>query len=167
MVRGITAGVLALVVAMALVFVGADRWLPAEAHGASATASDFAGAWAGDADIAVNWTTARTLRVRLALGPDGRATGTIGDAVLRNGRLERNRTAVGRALHVKTDWIVRGTLDGDVVKAEGIRRGAVTVPLNWVDDHFEGSVHTSGSHFGGKDTMWLAALRLQLERAKN
>lgn len=167
MVRGITAGVLALVVAMTLVFSGADPWLPAEAHGATPTASGFAGTWAGDADIAVNWTTARTLRVRLALDPAGRATGTIGDAILRDGRVERNRTAIGRALHIKTDWIVRGTLDGDVIKAEGIRRAAVTLPLDWVDDHFEGAVHTSGSHFGGKDSMWVAAFRLRLERATN
>lgn len=167
MSRAIIGGVVALVVAMALVFVGADRWPTAEAHGAGATASGFAGSWAGDADIVVNWTTARTLRVRLVLAPDGRATGTIGDAVLRDGQLERNRTAIGRALHLKTDWIIRGSLEGDLIKAEGVRRDAVTLPLNWVDDHFEGAVHSSGSHFGGKDTMWLAAFRLRLDRAKN
>ena len=164
MSRNITAGVLALAVGMALVAVGADRWLPAEARGAGETMADMAGPWAGEADIAVDWTIARALRVRLSLAPDGGATGTIGDAVLRNGRLERNRTAVGRALHVKTDWIVRGDLEGDVIKAEGIRRHAVTLPLNLVEGHFEGSVHTSGSHFGGKDTMWLAAPRLRLYR---
>jgi hypothetical protein len=163
MIRAMAAGVVAFVVAMGLVFAGADRWLPAEALGSAATASGFAGSWAGDADIVVNWTTARTLRVRLSLGPDGRATGTIGDAVLRNGRLERNRTAVGRALHVKTDWIIRGSLEGDLIKAEGIRRDTVTLPLNWLDGHFEGSVQSSGSHFGGKDRMWLAA-RLRLDR---
>jgi hypothetical protein len=162
MIRGITAGVLALAVATALMFAGADRWLPAEAHGPGA---DMAGSWTGEAEIAVNWTTQRTLRVQLSIGSDRRVSGTIGDAVLRNGRLERNRTAIGRALHVRTDWIIRGELEGDVVKTERIRRDAVTLPLNWVNDHFEGSVHTSGSHFGGRDAMWLAALRLRLTRA--
>jgi len=39
---------------------------------------------------------------------------------------------------MKTDWIVRGDLDGDV--------------------------NTSGSHFGGKQSMWLAARHLRLDR---
>lgn len=164
MIRAITAGVIAFVFAAAVVLVGSDRWWLAESQDAVVTTAAMAGSWAGEAQIAVNWTTERTLRVRLNIAPDGRATGTIGDAALRDGRLERNRTSLGRALHVKTDWIVRGGLDGDVIKAEGIRRDSVTVPLNWIDDHFEGSVHTSGGHFGGKESMWLAALRLRLER---
>jgi hypothetical protein len=126
----------------------------------------MAGAWTGEAQIFVNWTAQRTLPVRLTIAPDGNVSGLIGDATLRNGRLERNRTAIGRALHMKTDWIVVGTLDGDVIKAEGIRRDAVKVPLDWVDDHFEGGVNTSGSHFGGKKSMWLAAGRLRLERRR-
>jgi hypothetical protein len=164
MIRGITAGVIAFIVATTVVFFGGDRWSPAEAQGAGVTATSMAGSWSGDARIAVNWTTQRTLRVKLTIAPDGRASGTIGDAVLRNGRLERNRTAIGRALHVKTDWIVRGDLDGDVIKAESIRRDGISLPLNWIEDHFEGSVNTSGSHFGGRDSMWLAALDLRLDR---
>ncbi|MEO6236931.1 MAG: hypothetical protein ABIQ52_08010 [Vicinamibacterales bacterium] len=164
MTRAITAAIAAFVVAMSLVFVGSDRGPTDGTRVAGVTMSTMAGSWAGEAEIAVNWTTQPTLRVRLSLASDGRATGTIGDAVLRNGRLERNRTAIGRALHVKTDWIVRGDLDGDVIRAEGIRRDSVALPLNWVDEHFEGSVNTSGTHFGGRDSMWLAALRLRLNR---
>ena len=40
------------------------------------------------------------------------------------------------------------------------------IPLNWIDDHFEGGVNTSGGHFGGKDSMWLAARSLRLESVK-
>ena len=165
MIRGITAGLIALFVAMAVVFVArADRRAPDGAPGLPLPA--MAGSWSGEARIVVNWTTEKTLRVKLNIAPDGRVTGTIGDAVLRDGSLESNRTAIGRALHIKTDWIVRGALDGDVVKTEGIRREGVMVPLNWVDDHFEGGVNTSGSHFGGKDTMSLAARDLRLDRVK-
>lgn len=124
------------------------------------------GAWSGTARIAVNWTIQRTLDVRLTIAPDGQVTGTVGDATLRQGRFQANRGAIGRALSLKTDWIVVGDLEGDVIKAEGIRRAGVMIPLNFVSDHFEGGVNTSGSHFGGKDSMWLAAARLRLERPK-
>ncbi len=165
MIRGITAGVVAFIVVTALVVVArADRWMPAGSDGATMAA--MAGSWAGEAHIVVSWSTEKTLRVRLTIAPDGRLTGTVGDATLRDGRLEPNRSAIGRALHVKTDWIVRGALDGDVVKAEGIRRDTVVIPLNWIDGHFEGGVNTSGSHFGGKDSMWLAAQDLRLDRVK-
>ena len=165
MFRGIVAGVIAFVGAMAIVFVArADRGTPAAASPLSPAA--MAGFWSGEARIVVSWATEKTLRVTLSIAPDGRVTGTIGAAVLRNGSFESNRTAIGRALRIKTDWIVRGTLDGDVIKAEGIRRESVMIPLNWVDDHFEGGVNTSGSHFGGKETMWLAARDLRLDRVK-
>ena len=125
---------------------------------------DMAGAWAGEAEIFVNWTAQRSLPVKLSIAADGRVAGTVGDATLRNGRFESNRNAIERAIHLKTDWIVKGDLDGDVIKAEKIHRTSVSVPLNWIDGHFEGGVNTSGSHFGGKESMWLAAGRLRLER---
>jgi hypothetical protein len=163
MIRAFTTGLVACVVAMTYVLVvRADR--PADST--TVTLAEMAGTWAGEAHIVVNWTTEKSLRVRLAIAPDGRVTGTIGDAVLRDGRFGANRTAIGRALHIKTDWIVRGALDGDVIKAEGIRRDGAMIPLNWIDDHFQGGVNTTGSHFGGKDSMWLAAQGLRLDRVK-
>ncbi|HYT67237.1 MAG TPA: hypothetical protein VEL51_12505 [Vicinamibacterales bacterium] len=166
MVRTVLAGVIALAFAAIVVSVGGDRWLQADPQAAGLTASGMPGAWAGDARIAVNWTTQRELPVRLTIEPDGRVSGTIGDAVLRNGHLGPNRTAIGRALHVKTDWIIRGDLEGAVIKAEGVQRASVSVPLNWFEDHFEGAVHTSGGKFGGKESMWLAAFGLRLDRVK-
>jgi hypothetical protein len=125
---------------------------------------EMTGTWTGSARIAVNWTVQRTLGVRLTITPDGLVSGVVGDAMLRHVRLERNRGSLARALNWKTDWIVIGDLDGDVIKVEGIHRASVKIPLNWVDDHFEGGVNTSGWHVGGKEHMWLAAVGLRLER---
>jgi hypothetical protein len=163
MLRALTAGIVGVVVAAALVISGADTYVTSAA---GQVAPEMAGAWAGEARIVVNWTKERTLRVAVTIAPDGSVTGTIGDATLRDGRLETNRTAIGRALHIKTDWIIKGSLDGDVIKAEGIRRDGVMVPLDFVGGRFEGGVNTSGSHFGGKDSMWLAAQGLVLDRVK-
>jgi hypothetical protein len=132
-----------------------------------ATPPDMTGAWAGEAEIFVNWTAQRSLPLKLSIESDGGVTGTVGDATLRNGRFEPNRNALERAIHLKTDWIVRGDLDGDVIKSEKIHRASVMVPLDWIDGHFEGGVNTSGSHFGGRESMWLAAGRLRLERVRN
>jgi hypothetical protein len=152
-----------LIVAVAISF--AIRLDGAQAAGVPQSfPSEMAGSWSGGARIFVNWTARRTLPVRITIGPDGCVTGTIGDAVLRDGRLTENRNGLERALHLKTDWIVAGALDGDVIKADGIHRESVMVPLDWIDGHFEGGVNTSGTHFGGKDTMWLAAGNLRLER---
>ena len=162
MTRIFAAAVAGFIVAVVVAASHYDNSLLAQ--GSEPFPAAMTGNWAGDADIFVNWTAQRTLPVKLSIAADGAVSGTIGDAVLRNGRLQRNRTALGRALHVKTDWIVVGDFDGDIIRAESIRRESVKVPLNWVDDHFEGGVNTSGSHFGGKKSMWLAAGRLRLDR---
>jgi hypothetical protein len=126
--------------------------------------TEFAGTWAGTARIFVNWTAQKTLPVYLTIVADGRVSGTVGDAALRNGRFVSNRGSLLRMLDWKTDWSIVGDLDGPIIEAEGIRRDRVSIPINFVDDHFEGSVNTSGSKFGGKERMWLAAGRLHLDR---
>lgn len=125
----------------------------------------MAGRWSGTAEIVVNWTVQRTLRVELLIAPDGVVTGRIGDAALSAGRFERNRGAVGRFLGIKTDFIVTGQLSGQVIAAEGVQRPAVKLPLNWVDETFAGGLHTSGSKFGGKSDMILSATHLKLARS--
>jgi hypothetical protein len=159
MMRAITAFVVAVLLSGTIVFLRGR-----ETGAAAITAVDAAGSWKGTAEIAVTWTAQRHLRVALVIDRDGSVTGAIGDATLRSGRFASNRTVVGRALRVKTDWIIRGDLEGDVIKAEGIHRDRVSLPLTWTDDGFEGSVQTSGGHIGGKDSMALTAHRLRLAR---
>jgi hypothetical protein len=127
---------------------------------------DMTGVWSGVAQIFVNWTVQRPLDVHITIAPDGRVSGTVGDAALRNGRFESNRGGLARALRWKTDWIVIADLDGTVINAEGIHRASVKIPMNWVDDHFEGGLNTSGTHVGRQETMWIAAGPLRLERTR-
>jgi hypothetical protein len=98
------------------------------------------GPWIGTADIFDTWVEQRTLDVAVFIRPDGSVTGMIGQAPVKNGRFHRNRGALGRFLGVKTDWIITGTLNGYLVPGEGVRATAVTIPLNWREDHFVGSV---------------------------
>jgi len=126
--------------------------------------SAMTGTWTGTAVIFVNWTRQKGLPVSLTIHADGVVDGTIGDAKLVNGTFRPNRGPVGRALHVKTDWIGDGELEGLIVAADSIRRDAVHVPLNWDGESFRGAVHSSGSMFGGKEHMVLTAGRLVLRR---
>jgi len=86
------------------------------------------------------------------------------DAELVNGRLQKNRGWVARALQVKTEYVIEADLSGPIIRDEHIRRASVHLPLDWRDGRFEGSVNTSGSKVGGPDRMALTA-KLVLHRA--
>ena len=43
-----------------------------------------------------------------------------------------------------TDYIIIASLEGPVIRAEGIARPSVRIPLNWKDDRFVGGVLTTG-----------------------
>ena len=162
--RFLTAAIAALVAAFIVVVTRLDARVFQTSESIQPA---MAGTWSGNAHIVVNWTEQKKLPVRVAITQDGTVAGTVGDATLRDGRLRRNRNAIGRALNVKTDWIIEGKLEGAIIKSEGIQRDSVKLPLNWIDDHYEGGVNTSGSAVGGKQSMWLAAQQLRLERVKN
>jgi hypothetical protein len=128
--------------------------------------SAMAGQWEGNARIIVSWCQQTNLSVVLTISTNGSVTGTVGDATLVEGRLERNRGKLGRKLNLATDYIIRGKLNGSIVGAENITREGVSIPLNFRQGTFTGGVHTTGSKFGGKDKMILSAASLTLARPK-
>jgi hypothetical protein len=131
---------------------------------AQAALPAMCGRWKGDADIVVNWTKARTLPVEIVIASDDRVTGKIGDATILNGRFRSNRGWLGRALRIKTDWMIDGRLDGPIIAAENIVREELMMPLDWKGSSFEGGIATSGSKIGDRETMTLTA-RVILRRA--
>ena len=127
------------------------------------------GDWIGDAKIIVTWCEQDRVAVSLAIAPDGRVEGTIGDAKLRQAYLAWNRGALGRQLDIKSDYIVRGELEGALVAQEGIERDSVFLPFDTETRELGelvlvGGVATSGSKFGGRDEMILSASGLVLRR---
>jgi hypothetical protein len=135
----------------------------------SVTAEAFApgtvGQWKGNARIVVVWTKQTNLCVTLDIRDDGAVAGKIGDALLTNGRLKKNRGMLGRKLKVKTEYIIVGDLQGALIAAEGITRPHIKMPLNLSNRTLTGGIHTCGSRFGGKDHMILSAAGLTLTRA--
>jgi hypothetical protein len=136
--------------------------LPAQAQRPD---SAMVGAWSGLAHITVDWTQQKMLAVRVSIYADGSITGTVGDAALIDARMRTNRTVLERAARLGSDYIIEAELGGAIIRAEGIQRASVRIPLNWKDGVFSGSIATSGSYDGGRETMKLMASELVLRRA--
>jgi hypothetical protein len=110
----------------------------------------------------VAWSRQTNLSVTLHIGDDAVVRGKIGDAILTDGRLKKNRGWIGRNLKVKTDYIVVGKLQGSIVASENITRSRIKIPLNLEGEVLRGGVHTSGCKFGGKEQMIFSAAGLRL-----
>ncbi len=133
--------------------------------GAQRPDSAMVGAWSGSARITVDWTQQKTLGVRLAIYSDGSITGTVGDATLVDARMRTNRSALQRATHLGSDYIIEATLAGPILRVEDVRRSSVSIPVDWKGGSFIGSITTSGTYDGGKESMKLTASDLVLRRA--
>ncbi|MCX6898447.1 MAG: hypothetical protein NT105_07085 [Verrucomicrobia bacterium] len=128
-------------------------------------AKPFTGHWEGSAQIAANWCKQRQLAVAIDIHPDGSVTGKVGDATLANARFSSNRSWLGRALGLFSDYIVRGDLNGPIVVADKVTRVGVTIPLDVDGDSFVGAVHSSGSKAAAAiEDRRLTALSLKLVR---
>ena len=126
-----------------------------------------AGCWEGRASTVCSWCERDSVDVRITIHPDGSVEGTIGDATLQNGRFTRNRGWFGRFLlrmgiTTATEFIVTGDLEGPVIADEEITREWVKMPLDWQEDHFKGGFGTSGTLFGGEESMVFQATRMFL-----
>ncbi len=102
------------------------------------------GTWSGDARIANTELAVCTPAVRLTIAADGTVQGMIGEARLVGGRLRRNRTALGRSMRVKTDWIVDAKLDGPLFSAESVTRERVRIPFDSAGEELRGGFHAMG-----------------------
>ena len=128
------------------------------------------GAWRGDARIIVAWCTQQRLPVSLSIGADGRVEGRIGEALLQQGYVAKNRGDVGRALDIKSDYIVRGALSGTVVPGEPVASTVLFIPFDLRLDEqgrarIEGGVTTSSSSVAVESNFAVCASELVLERS--
>jgi hypothetical protein len=106
------------------------------------------GRWAGVADVVSDWTKQRTLSINIVIGANDQVTGTIGDATLVHGRLLKNRGWIARTVQIKTDYIIQGDLDGQLIRAENVQRDMVQIPFNSRDGRLVGTVTSSSYKIG-------------------
>jgi len=83
---------------------------------------------------------AQYVEANLAISADGTVEGRIGGAELSGCRIEANRGWLGRMLHIKTDFIIRGKMVGCVSDNSEIGIHTISVPLDLDADQLDGSV---------------------------
>ena len=136
----------------------------------SVVTAAMVGHWEGNAHIIVCWCHQKELPVKVDIHADGTVSGTVGDATLALGRFQQNRGWLGRHLNLATDYIIKGSLSGAIVRAEGITRSTAMMPLNFSGGTFKGGINTSGRMLASKDKwkeeMVFSARSLTLTRSQ-
>jgi len=86
----------------------------------------LAGRWEGQAKVLNSWGPPGELMVVVTVNGDGSVAGTVGAATLLNARIGPNRSWLGKALGLRSDYIVRGTLREAITPLLGLACPVVT-----------------------------------------
>ncbi len=122
------------------------------------------GNWEGSSQVIVTWCEQKKLPVSLTILADGSVNGTVGDAELLDGQLERKVNWFGSNTKNRTTHLVKGRLKGAIVAKEGVFRERAFIHLRVDHTNLSGSLATSGSKMGGKESMILTAQHLILSK---
>ena len=80
------------------------------------------------------------VETEFSIAADGRVTGHVGGAELSGCTVESNRGWLGRSLHLKTDFIIRGRLYGAVVPGSEAGIHEINAPFNLVGTRMDGTL---------------------------
>lgn len=111
---------------------------------AQVAAPAMVGRWLGEAKITVSWTRQRVLPIDIAICLGDTVRGTVGDALLDGGRLEKGDAVAGGSVQWATEYVIVANLDGAIIRAENIWRPSVRIAFNWRDTILEGVLNTPG-----------------------
>jgi len=147
-------------------FLGAVMWLATATLALADT--PLAGRWHGNdrffglrrEEGAATEGVPQYVETDLTISSTGAVTGHIGGAELSGCMLEANRGWLGRLLHIKTDYIIRGKMIGRVSSQSEKGSHVISVPFNLVGNELQGSAFVSGGTFDYPYPF----LRLQLVR---
>ena len=113
-----------------------------------ATIPDLAGQWHGQsrftgisyAEATQKQVAAQQVELVLRISTDGKVTGRFGGAELTNCVVEENRGWLGRLLHLKTDFLIRGQISGPVAPGSESGTHPINAPFNVTDARIGGTV---------------------------
>lgn len=100
--------------------------------------------WEGDARIVNSALDACRPGMRITIDADGTVQGMVGEARLVRGRLRRDRGALGRFFHVKSDWVIDAGLDGPILSSESVRRERIRIPFDVEEFELRGALRAEG-----------------------
>jgi hypothetical protein len=121
------------------------------------------GNWKGKGDIIVTWCSQDSLFFNITIKKDGKVSGTVGNAKINYGKISK-RSVVMKLLG-NGEYLIKGYLDGYLVKSEGIKRKSFILMFNFKDGKIQGEMHSSGSKFGGKEEMVMTVTGVVLKKS--
>ncbi len=127
-----------------------------DAQAADTLPSALVGTWEGTVALD-SGSLGEGTPIRVVIARDGRMTGTVGDATLRDGHFGRNPSVLSRLFRLGTPWMVAARLEGVLDSATALRRERATMPLELIDGELRGDFNAGG---GGK----LLSVRARLRR---
>lgn len=157
---------LRLAITFVLVVVMAGCILPMAKAAEFRVPEKFVGHWKGTSNIVVNWTKQRKMAIGIEIMADGKVEGQVGDSTLKDATFQRKNKFITDLFQHSTLYMIRGRLEGAIIKAEDVNRKSIGLLLtDVIDGRIEGGFHTSGQHFGNKKTMVLSGTDIKLEKA--
>ncbi len=89
-----------------------------------------------------------SMDINLLIQKDNGVTGNIGNAILTDGIVSKNRGEVGRKIGIKTDYIITGNLKNTIFEEDTIELKPISMPFNIVNNCFEGSIFQHTGNLG-------------------
>jgi hypothetical protein len=102
-------------------------------------ASKLSGSWRGTARIWIEEGQEIRLPILLDIKADGEVSGSVGKAVVK-GRLEWNRSWLGKRLDLRTDYIIVGSVTGYPGTSAVGRPEKLSIPLSFEGAYFRGAL---------------------------
>ena len=110
------------------------------------------------------WTKQKNLPIDIEILPDGTVIGTVGDAALTDGKLEKKNWIYTHIFQHENAYRIKADLRGDIIKDEGIQRDSVVMSIRVDGSKINGGLGTSGSKTGGKESMMLSVMDVSLTK---
>jgi beta-lactamase regulating signal transducer with metallopeptidase domain len=124
--------------------------------------AELVGRWEGTCEPVVTWCKQESIAIAVEIHSDGNVVGTIGDAAIENGHAKRN--APLGVLLGNPRYIVVADLDGPLVESEKIERASGSLLFGFEDGQLVGEFNSSGTHFGGRKSMWMKCVDMALSK---
>lgn len=126
---------------LSLIFISCSNWI---------VPVDLTGKWVSQQDVVFRDKkegkyvfTKHSERIEIWISSDGKVTGNIGNAVLKDCKIIKNRGAFGRFLNLKTDYQIIGKLEGKINPKDVRDFRKVSMPFNMKNNAMEGSIFES------------------------
>ncbi|HVN75194.1 MAG TPA: hypothetical protein VMT19_02675 [Thermoanaerobaculaceae bacterium] len=107
------------------------------------------GRWEARGKVVNSWGPPGEIAFVFIVDAGGSVEGTIGASVLHGARLVRNRTWFGRALHLRSDYLLKGPLRDPITPSLGLTCATFALPLDVNGGLLEGAL--TGSNCRAQD----------------